>query len=221
VAPRWKILIAVGVVVSVLDQWTKFLAVKHLTPGIAQAHFDAQGLSRPTLEERRQTLESLGPLESLGYFYGAVKEPCRAPQAYCPTVRVIDGFWSFRYVENPGAAWGLLAGASKEVRVPFFYVFSIGALVFILWMFHRAEEQQRLLIWALALVFGGAIGNLIDRLHLTYVIDFIDWYVGDKHWPTFNVADSAISVGVGMLVLDMFINKPPKKEAAAKGGSDG
>jgi signal peptidase II len=55
---------------------------------------------------------------------------------------------------------------------------------------------------ALALVFGGALGNLVDRLHLTYVIDFIDWHVGDAHWPTFNVADAAITVGVGLLMLE-------------------
>lgn len=220
VAARWRILIAMGVLVTLLDQWTKFLAVRHLTPGIAQAHFEAQGLDRPSLEERRQTLESLGTWDSLKYFYGTVKEPCRAPQAYCPTVRVIDGFWSFRYVENPGAAWGLLAGASKEIRVPFFYLISFGALIFILWYFRRLGEQQKLLIWSLSLVFGGAIGNFIDRLHLSYVVDFIDWYIGDKHWPTFNIADSAISIGVGLLIVDMFVNKEPAKNTEESKGAE-
>jgi signal peptidase II len=71
------------------------------------------------------------------------------------------------------------------------------------------------LIISLSLVFGGAIGNFVDRLHLSYVIDFIDWYVRPiGHWPTFNVADCGITVGVGLLVLDMILTKEPAGEKA-------
>jgi signal peptidase II len=79
---------------------------------------------------------------------------------------------------------------------------SIAAMIFIINYFKKTTAGQWLLRLALALVFGGAIGNFIDRLHLSYVIDFIDWYVGSTHWPTFNVADAAISSGVGLLILE-------------------
>lgn len=197
---RWIILIAIGVAVTVVDQWTKFLAVKHLTPGIAQAH--APEKAPISTKEREEILEDLSLGEQLGYFYGAVDHPCRTFAARCPTVRVMDGFWNWRYVENPGAAWGLLAGTSEKYRVPFFLVVSLAAIAFIISFFRKLEDDQYLMIISLSLVFGGAIGNFIDRLHLSYVIDFIDWYVGSSHWPTFNFADAAISTGVALLVLE-------------------
>ena len=101
-----------------------------------------------------------------------------------------------------GAAWGLLAKASDAVRVPFFLFVSLAAMIFIVAFLRKLEEEQLLLMVSLALVFGGALGNFIDRLHLAYVIDFIDWYVGTKHWPTFNFADAAITTGVGFMILE-------------------
>ena len=197
---RWKILLAVGLSVGAVDQWTKFLAVKHLTPGVAQA---ATGQRGPLTEDRRQELlagMSLG--DQLGAFYGSVKGPCDSFAAHCPTVEVVGDFWNFRYVENPGAAWGLFSKASDAVRVPFFLFVSLAAMVFIVTFLRKLEEDQLMLMIALALVFGGALGNFIDRLHLSYVIDFIDWYVGTKHWPTFNFADAAITTGVAFMVID-------------------
>jgi signal peptidase II len=213
VATRWHVLIAVALSVALLDQVTKLLAVRHLTPGIANAHLKALGLAESAPEEKHRALEGLSFVDGIAYFYGTVREPCKELRAHCPSVRVIDGFWSWRYVENPGAAWGLLAGASEELRIPFFFVVSIGAMIFILWFYRKLRDDQHLLVWSLALVFGGAIGNFIDRLHLSYVVDFIDWYVGRHHWPTFNLADAAITVGVSLLVLDMFVNKEPSKAA--------
>lgn len=197
---RWKILLVVGFTIAVVDQWTKFLAVKHLTPGIQRAHLGATGPI--TDEERDRVLGELSLGQQLGYFYGAVKAPCRPQMSRCQTVQVIDGFWAHRYVENPGAAWGLLANASDSLRVPFFILVSIGAIAFIFSFFRKLQEDQLLLISSLSLVFGGAIGNFIDRLHLSYVIDFIDWYVGTSHWPTFNFADAAITSGVALLVIE-------------------
>lgn len=200
VAKRWKVLIAVGLTVALVDQWTKFLAVKHLTPGIAQA------LSRSTKPvtrgERDRLLENSTLLEQVGVFYTSVRQPCRTYGSSCPTIRVVDGFWSWRYVENPGAAWGILSSASEDIRVPFFFVLSIAAVVFIIGFFRKLSDNQWLLISSLSLVFGGAIGNFIDRLHLSYVIDFIDWYAGTRHWPTFNFADAAITTGVALLIIE-------------------
>ena len=200
VGNRWKVLIAVGLAVTVVDQWTKFLAVKHLTPGVAQA---LSGSTKPVTPERKEEiLARTGVVEQLGAFYGSVRQPCRAYGAHCPTLRVVDGFWSWRYVENPGAAWGILSGASENIRVPFFYGLSVAALIFIIGFFRKLADDQWLLIGSLSLVFGGAIGNFIDRLHLSYVIDFIDWYAGTRHWPTFNFADAAISTGVALLMIE-------------------
>ncbi len=207
---RWKVLIAVGLSVAVLDQWTKFLVVKHITPGIAYAH---QGNKNPlSAKAQEELLAGLSAGQQFKYFYTNAKKPCAQFTARCPTVKVIDGFWNWRYVENPGAAWGLLANASPKVRVPFFVVISVLAIIFIIRFFTKLEDSQHLLIWSLSLVFGGAIGNFIDRLHLNYVIDFIDWYVGTSHWPTFNVADVAISCGVGLLILEWLLDVKRQRE---------
>ena len=125
---------------------------------------------------------------------------------HAPPVAVLDCCWHFRYVENPGAAWGFLAGTTSAWRTPFFLVISVLAMGFLLRYFSQTQASQRLLRFALALVFGGAVGNFVDRIRLGYVIDFIDWHWRQAAtWPTFNVADAAISVGVGLLFLDMFV----------------
>lgn len=210
---RWKILIAIGLAVTVVDQWTKFLAVKHLTPGIAQAQTGQRG---PLSEARQAELLAEMPLSAqLGAFFGDVKGPCDSFSARCPTVEVVDGFWNWRYVENPGAAWGIFSKASDAVRVPFFLFVSIAAMLFIISFIRKLEPDQMLLLISLSLVFGGALGNFIDRLHLNYVIDFIDWYVGTKHWPTFNFADAAITAGVALLVIEWI-----RDALQAKKGSD-
>ena len=195
---RWKVLIALALFVVLADQWTKLLAVQHLTPAFEVS----LGLRQQPREQREARLASLSFIERLGTFYGHGAHPCEAHDAYCRHVPVIPGFWSFRYIENPGAAWGLLAGADEKVRVPFFIAVSIAAMLLIIGFFRKLEDHQKLLIFGLSLVFGGAVGNFIDRLHQSYVIDFIDWYVGRYHWPTFNVADAAITTGVGLLLLD-------------------
>ena len=135
----------------------------------------------------------------------------------------IEPVWQHRYTQNRGAAWGVLAGAGEKFRVPFFYLVSIAAIIFIFSYYRKLTNDQRYLQIALALVLGGAIGNALDRLLRGYVIDFIDWHWFDPnwlrpalHWPTFNVADSGISVGLVMLFLEMVLVKKP---AAAKGAA--
>lgn len=209
---RWKILIAIGLSVAVVDQWTKFLAVKHLTPGIAKS---ATGQRGPLSDAKKaELLEGMSTGDQLGAFFGSVKGPCDGFGAHCPTVKVVEGFWNWRYVENPGAAWGLFSKASDAVRVPFFLVVSIAAMIFIFSFVRKLEDGQLLLLVSLSLVFGGALGNFIDRLHLSYVIDFIDWYVGTKHWPTFNFADAAITSGVALLVIEWIRDSVRAKKRA-------
>lgn len=200
VGKRWQILIVIALAVTVVDQWTKFLAVQHLTPGIALAGAGAQ--NPISAELQAETLAKMSFGEKVSAFYSDVKHPCDDFAARCSIVRVVDGFWNHRYVENPGAAWGLLANASEEVRRPFFLFVSVGAIVFIIGFFRKLEPDQWLMVISLSLLCGGAIGNFIDRLHLSYVIDFVDWYVGRNHWPTFNFADAAITGGVGLIMIE-------------------
>lgn len=116
---------------------------------------------------------------------------------------VIDGLLSLTYVRNRGAAFGLLSDAELPYQALLFTLLSLAALTAIGLYAWRLPPAQRLAQAALALVMGGAVGNLVDRARLGHVIDFVDVYWGTHHWPAFNVADSAISIGVALLVLDV------------------
>jgi len=113
-------------------------------------------------------------------------------------------------VRNKGAAFGIFADSA--FRIPFFISVSFIAAIGIIWFYRKLEEQQRLLQWALALIFSGAIGNLIDRIRFGEVIDFVDAHWYQHHWPAFNVADSCISVGVALLLLDMLRDEWQKRK---------
>lgn len=121
-------------------------------------------------------------------------------------IPVIPGFFDIVFVLNPGAAFGFLATLSDEVRNPLFILISILAVVLIVFYHTRYLRSHRLVSVALGLVLGGAVGNLIDRLYYGMVVDFLDVHAGPYHWPAFNVADSAISVGVSLIILDMLLD---------------
>lgn len=118
---------------------------------------------------------------------------------------------SFILAHNKGGAWGLLQGTNENVRKPFFLLVSVAAIAFIVTLFRRLQPSQLALKWGLPLVLGGALGNVFDRIRYGSVIDFIDVHLEragvDHHWPTFNVADIAICVGVGLMAVDMFTAK--------------
>jgi signal peptidase II len=127
------------------------------------------------------------------------------------TITIIPGFFDLTYVKNPGAAFGILSGDHGMWRKVFFVSVTLIALGVIAVLIRKTHE--RLLVVAFSLIAGGAIGNnLIDRVRYGMVVDFIEWYYKSYHWPTFNIADSAISVGVGLLVVDMFLKKPKDTE---------
>lgn len=177
---RWYAALVAFAILS--DQVTKYLAFKVLT--------DAGKISG-------QLAESATMCERFLW----VKHPQRVQ-----VVSVLENFWHFRYTENPGAAWGFLANADFSWRTPFFLVLSFLAMGFITLYFRQTSPEQKLVRLALSMVLGGAVGNFIDRVRLGYVIDFIDWHWYDlATWPTFNVADSFISVGVVFLLIDSFI----------------
>jgi signal peptidase II len=125
------------------------------------------------------------------------------------SIVVIPGFFSITHVHNPGGAFGFLAQNGSPWRHWMFLAAAVIALSMILYFHHQTPRTHPFLGLGLALIFGGAIGNLIDRLRFGEVIDFLDFYVAHLHWPTFNVADSAVTVGVSIFVLHILFKKMP------------
>jgi signal peptidase II len=178
---KWVLLAALFAALVFVDQWTKFLAVERLTHAFARAQ-------EASLAERVRGFYAFEHLESI------------ATEPYY----VWRPVWRMNYVENPGAAWGLFRGFSEAFRNAFFTAVSIAAVGFILHYYRKLRDDQRFLQLALAFVLSGAVGNFVDRVARGYVIDFVEWYWWNRpdiRWPTFNVADSLIVVGVAMLVL--------------------
>lgn len=148
---------------------------------------------------------------------------------------LLEGHLNFALAYNRGGAWGLLQNASESLRRPFFLVVSVAAIAFIVSLYGKLLPGQRALRWGLPLVLGGALGNLADRVTRGSVVDFIDyradwvesmnrviasvaggWHVTD-HWPTFNVADISICVGVGLMAVDMLTSRGRSAERPAEG----
>lgn len=142
-----------------------------------------------------------------------------------PAISLIQNHLSLTLAYNRGGAWGLLQNESELIRRPFFLLVSGLAIAFIVSLYGRLGTGQRALKWGLPLVLGGALGNLSDRIIRSSVIDFIDfranwieamnrgigklahgWGITD-HWPTFNIADVSICIGVGLMAVDMFVSK--------------
>lgn len=130
---------------------------------------------------------------------------------YPGIVEISPKFLTLVLAKNRGGAWGLLQTTSENVRRPFFLLVSVAAIAFIMTLYRRLQPRQWALKWGLPLVLGGALGNVLDRIRFGHVIDFIDAHAVvkgvERHWPTFNVADIAICVGVGLMALDMFVHK--------------
>jgi signal peptidase II len=117
---------------------------------------------------------------------------------------VIEGFFNITYVRNPGAAFSILADAPAAFRSIFFIAVTSVAILCILYYVIKDTSEDLLMTFGLSLIMSGAVGNLIDRVRLGEVVDFIDVYIGSYHWPAFNVADSAITVGAFLLILEIF-----------------
>jgi signal peptidase II len=125
---------------------------------------------------------------------------------------VIPGLFDLVYVTNTGAAFGFLAGSKNLLRQVFFVGVAIVALVVIVYAYGHLKRQGKIFVYALGLIGGGAIGNLIDRLRFGSVVDFLDFYLGSYHWPAFNAADSAITVGVGLFLLGTLLQHIKEEE---------
>ena len=193
------LVLSIGLLWAVADQWTKYLAVRDLT---------------------RLFPEESGLVERVKLFY-TVHDLRRMAT---PPVEVVPGVWNHVYVQNPAGAFGMLSGVPDGPRRLIFTLVALLASLGILYMATQHHGKGMLPTQlGLALVFGGAVGNLIDRIVHGYVIDFIDWYVtiggSARHWPAFNIADVGIVVGVfGLFFLLNF--GPAPATQAGEGASE-
>ena len=193
---KWTLLAVVAGFVFVSDQASKFWAVKHLT-------LLFESVNARTLPE-----QVLAFVEQRDLLQRCLDRP---PE------RVIDSLWQWRYTQNRAAAFGMLSFVPESVRVGLFHLITLAATIFIISYYRQLDEKDRVMQVTLALLLGGALGNGLDRVLHGYVIDFIDWHWFDPawrnpglHWPTFNVADCAVSVGMVLLLLHSFFARSPK-----------
>jgi signal peptidase II len=128
---------------------------------------------------------------------------------------VIPGFFDIVRSQNTGVAFGLFTNAESQYKVALLIIFSIGALVMLAWLLWRNRSGEAYSDVAIALIFGGALGNVFDRIRFGSVTDFLDFYAGSYHWYTFNVADTSISIGAGLLLLGMLRKSAMERKAHA------
>ncbi len=122
-------------------------------------------------------------------------------------VRLIDGLLNFTLVYNPGAAFGMFSSLPPAWRRATLGIVSLIALTVVLRFLRHEAKNDRISQYALIAILSGAVGNIIDRLRYDAVVDFIDFYIGKYHWPAFNIADSAISIGVTLLLFRFVFRK--------------
>jgi len=122
-------------------------------------------------------------------------------------VDVIKNFFAIRYVENSGAVWGIFSHSSNTLVPKLITVFSVIALIVVTYFFLKLQSTCPLELTSMSFIIGGAIGNIIDRIYQGFVVDFLDVYIKNYHWPTFNIADSFISIGVVLLIIAIWRGK--------------
>ncbi len=132
------------------------------------------------------------------------------------SVSVIPGLFNLTHVQNPGGAFGFLAGQSPTLRTVVFLAASTMAALLVLYFYLTTPPSHPYLALGFALIFSGAVGNLIDRVRFGAVVDFLDFYIGRAHWPAFNVADSAITIGMTIFVIHLVFRKLPDAHTGAK-----
>jgi signal peptidase II len=187
---KLRLLAAIFLLGILADQATKFLAVDRLTRAFPRA-------GATTLAQKISAFWRLEHLERYATEPYVVWRP----------------MWRMSYVENPNAAFGIGSFLPPGPRHVAFVIFAAVAVGAVLWFYLRLGERQRLQQVTLALVLAGAVGNMVDRIVRHYVIDFVEWYWWnrpDLRWPTFNVADSMLTVGIAMLLLLPQERKAPK-----------
>jgi signal peptidase II len=132
------------------------------------------------------------------------------------SISVIPGFFRLTHVQNRGAAFGLFADSPSEWKIAVLVLFSLIALVIVSALLWKNSHSMNTTGVGLALILGGALGNLWDRLVSGHVVDFLLFYIGQYQWPAFNVADSAIVIGAGLLVFEILFAKSPAHEKVSQ-----
>ncbi len=132
------------------------------------------------------------------------------------SIEVIRGYFSITHIRNRGAAFGIFSGIESASITIFFIIVSLIAITAIIFFFRSVEKNNYLAQIALSLILGGATGNFLDRIRLGEVIDFLDFYWHQYHWPAFNIADSSITIGAGILIWDIVIVHRRDAEDAEK-----
>lgn len=132
------------------------------------------------------------------------------------SVDIIKGFFRFFHIRNTGAVWGLLDRNNPTITL-ILTLFSILAFLIMLWLFHRTHRVCRLELIGLSLIIGGALGNIIDRIRFGYVIDFIEFYYRSARFPTFNIADSSLTIGVTLLIISILFKRCPDGKSPLRG----
>jgi len=128
------------------------------------------------------------------------------------SIPVIQNYFSFTYVRNPGAAWGMAGAAHDYVRAVLLFILPTIASFWLIYSVWAQRNKSLNLCLSYALIFSGAVGNLIDRFSMNYVVDFLDFYWGPHHFPAFNIADSSITIGAALLIIDvLFFEKKRAK----------
>ena len=130
------------------------------------------------------------------------------------SIKVVEGFFNLTHIRNSGVAFGLFASQQSEYKALFFIAISTIAIVAILVIFHQTPKEKKIVQTGLILIFSGAIGNLIDRSLHGEVIDFVDFFIEGYHFPAFNIADSCITIGVALMVVDLFCGESPPDSSA-------
>lgn len=128
-------------------------------------------------------------------------------------LEIIPHFFDLTYITNRGAAFGILAGVDGVWRHYLFLILGGSALVLLVIFWRRMHQDHPFYGVALSLIAGGAIGNIVDRVRFGAVVDFLDFYVAGYHWPAFNIADSAIFVGVVIFIVTNYLEERRQKKA--------
>lgn len=194
-------------------KWILFLIVAVLSLAADQATKIWARDALPTVRYDGKTAPCVVPDDMMSRHDDA-QDRDLPPACHGKAVPVIDGFWKWRLSMNPGSAFGLFS-SRNGARIGLSFV-GVIAVFGMLWMLKKARRDQRILHWALALVAGGAVGNLIDRIYYGVVTDFVLWYRNTFEWPVFNVADVVLVVGVALMFID--IQKEAAREKRLKAG---
>jgi signal peptidase II len=126
------------------------------------------------------------------------------------SVPVINGLFHFTYVRNPGAAFGMFGYSADWIRVPLFFGVPVVACLWLVYLIWSTRNTNKVQCLAYSLIFSGAVGNLIDRFSMNYVVDFLDFFFKTHHFPAFNIADSSITIAAGILIYETFFANKKK-----------